>query len=134
MKMKMSNIGVGSRQQPRTPYVQEGKLENPFFRKNLLVNKEEVLNQVELDVSLYRNKARSSYEPAPTNIHITQSAYVDSPAPSRPRASVSEYENNRASFGQYGNNESSPSVNNSLSLGYSKTPEITHRVSGRIAE
>jgi hypothetical protein len=126
MKMKMSSIGMGSKQPQRAPYVQEGRLENPFFRKNLLINKEEVLNQVELDVSLYRNKARSSYEPAPTVTNIPQSTYIDSPAIARPRT-ISDYANSK----QYAN-DSSPSVNNSL--GYSKTPELTKPVSARVIE
>jgi hypothetical protein len=130
LKMKMSNIGVPYKQPQKVVYAQEGRLENPFFRKNLLVNKEEVLNQVELDVSLYRNKARSSYESIPVTVtNIPQSAYAESPVVSRPRASISVYD---AKVGDSIANESSPSVNNSLR--YSRTPDMTHRPSSRAME
>ena len=61
----MSNIGIPNKQPQKVAYVSDARLENPFFRKNLLINKEEIKNQVELDVSLYRPKAKTTYEAVP---------------------------------------------------------------------
>lgn len=76
---------------------------------------------MELEVSLYRPKAKTTYESVPisvSNMHIEN--YDDSPVLNKPRPSMSE----RITV-------ESPSPN---SLVYSQTPGITKRASDRIIQ
>lgn len=118
MKMKMSAITTAPHARPRVVFVQDAKLENPFFRKNLIVDKEEVKNQVELDLSIYRNRTSSNYEPKPT---------YEEPA-LRPKISSTHENNVGLVHSQYIKDpqyvRDSPGGGE---LSYSKTPEATQR-------
>ncbi len=62
MRMKISSVYVPPNSQSKVIEIRPEKMDNPFFRKNLLINKSEVANQVEMDINLYRNKASSYHE------------------------------------------------------------------------
>ncbi len=110
MRMKMSSIGIGSitnKNNQKVVYVNDNRMQNPFYRKNLLIKREDVLNQVQLDLSGYRTKARSTYESnyVPVTTQIVPQPY--SPAIGK-----------RVSFGP---DSHSPNLSNG-SLIYSPTP------------
>jgi hypothetical protein len=133
IKLKMSSIGIPSKNAQKLAYAKEGRLENPFFRKNLLINKEEVLNQVELDVSLYRTKAKSSYEPTSITVSsLPAPTYEESPVVSKPRVSFNEHDNRVRNSINFVDSQYIPNESPNVSLGYSKTPELTQRASDRV--
>jgi hypothetical protein len=79
MRMRVSSLYTAPNNRPKVPEYREEKLDNPFFRKNLLVSKAEVDNQVEIDINLYRNKA-SSYHESGGRMSFGGSRPTDSPS------------------------------------------------------
>ncbi len=79
----MANIGIPHQSNKNNAKAMEGKLENPFYRKSLLVSKEDVMNQVELDVNLYKNRTKSAYQ----TVNVP-STYSETPVLVKKRISV----------------------------------------------
>ena len=60
MRMKTSYV-VPNDRSTIVP-TKDAPMENPFLRTSLLMNRQEVKNQVEMDLSLHRYRASSNYE------------------------------------------------------------------------
>ena len=67
-RMRMKTSYVVPNDKPKIVPTKDAPLENPFLRTSLLMNRQEIKNQVEMDLNLHRYRASSNYEGPPKQL------------------------------------------------------------------